>query len=296
MADEGGSWSAFESLLGDRYTREARLAPAFLSVFPIFLLLLLSFKGLQSVVPALLTLLCVFGVMRWISHIARRVGDAKEIRLFRKWGGKPTTTMLRYATRRTRAKDSNDHVQHLLGEAPRAHDISTPIANGGGPDLPAEHLDREAAKIIDPNQRADKLDSLYEPVVAWMRENSRQNALVFEEEISYGFQRNFFALKWFAVICNLVALAAQGAVILPAVMHKGWKEAWPYTTSTSALILTANVVYLLCVVCFVTKNSVKIQGFIYARQLLDSLYGAAKDKSGSAKPDATKKSSDEDDS
>lgn len=275
MANGSGSgWSAVESLLGDRYTREARLAPAFLSVFPIFLLLLLSFKGLQSFVPALLTLLCVFGVIRWISHIARRVGDHKEIGLFREWGGKPTTTMLRHALRRTRAKDRNDHVEHLLGEAPQAHEISEKIGDRGDPPLPSEHQDREAAKIPDPDQRADKLDSLYEPVVAWMRENTRQNNLVVEEEISYGFQRNFFALKWFAVACNLIALAAQGAVI-----HHGWQKAWPHTTPTSAVILAANVAYLVCVLCFVTKNSVKIQGFIYARQLLDSLYAASFSKS-----------------
>jgi len=292
MADDSSSgWSAVESLLGDRYTREARLAPAFLSVFPIFLLLMLSFKGLQSIVPALLTLLCVFGVMRWISHIARRVGDHQEIALFRRWGGKPTTIMLRHATRRTRARDPNDHVDHLLGEAPRGHDIAGAIEKGGCPALPTEQQDRDAWKVTDPSQRADKLDRLYEPAVAWMRENSRQNALVFEEEISYGFQRNFFALKWFAVVCNLIALAAQA----PVIRHT-WLREWAAITPASAVILVANVAYLVCVLCFVTRNSVKIQGFIYARQLLDALYVASNDKSGSPHAHAGKVGSDEDDS
>jgi hypothetical protein len=71
MAEDGSGWSAVESLLGDRYTREARLGPAFLSVFPIFLSLMVWFSGLRKAVPALLTLFCVFGVVRWISHIAR---------------------------------------------------------------------------------------------------------------------------------------------------------------------------------------------------------------------------------
>jgi hypothetical protein len=82
MADDSSALSAVESLLGDRYTREARLAPAFLSVFPILLLLMVSFSRLRDIVPALLSLLCVFGVVRWISHIARGIGDKKEIKLF----------------------------------------------------------------------------------------------------------------------------------------------------------------------------------------------------------------------
>ena len=82
MADDNGAFSAVESLLGDRYTREARLAPAFLSLFPFLLVLIISFKGLRDTIPALLSLLCVFGVVRWISHIARGIGDKKEIKLF----------------------------------------------------------------------------------------------------------------------------------------------------------------------------------------------------------------------
>ena len=285
MADDSGGLSAVESLLGDRYTREARLAPAFLSVFPILLLLMVSFSGLRDIVPALLSLLCVFGVVRWISHIARGIGDKKEIKLFRKWGGKPTTTMLRYAAQRPAnlCSPCSDQILHLLHEAPPAKNIEHLITERKGPDLPKPSVDEAANKIDDPKQRADKLDSLYEPVVAWMRENSRDSVLVVEEEISYGFQRNFFALKYFALACGVVSLLVEVRTA-----HLGWKWAWPYITPVPtpivAVVLVALVAFVFGVLRFVTNSSVKVQGFIYARALLDSFY--ASDPSG--KPAAAK--------
>ena len=104
MADDNGAFSAVESLLGDRYTREARLAPAFLSLFPVLLVLIISFTGLRDLVPAILSLLCVFGVVRWISHIARGIGDKKEIKLFRHWGGKPPCCALLWAICRSKTQ------------------------------------------------------------------------------------------------------------------------------------------------------------------------------------------------
>lgn len=296
MADDSGGLSAVESLLGDRYTREARLAPAFLSLFPILLLLMLSFHGLQSLIPALLSLLCVFGVVRWISHIARGIGDKKEIKLFRKWGGKPTTTMLRVAMGYLKIKETHlgDQVAHLLWEAPPGSEILYEIEQRKGVIPPTKEQDQgvaypaakavvpagdravaanapAAAQADDPDTVSDALDHLYEPVVAWMRENSRDSVLVIEEEISYGFQRNFFALRYFALACVVVSLIVEARAA-----HLQGQLAWPIIThidsDIAAAILAALVAYLICLLAFVTNNSVKVQGFIYARALLDSFY------------------------
>jgi hypothetical protein len=272
MADQDGAFSALESLLGDRYTREARLAPAFLSVFPIFLLLISLFSGLRGAVPALLTLFCVFGVVRWISHIARGVGDRREKELFADWGGKPTTTMLRYAARRPGAEATRGgrEARYLLREAPRLEDIKKAIARRNGPQFPSEEADRSAVeKDAQEEWRGRHLDSLYEPVVAWLRENTRLNKLVFEENISYGFQRNLYALKSFAITCGILALLVQGAVAYAA-----WNGCWPEPISrpVAVAVLLAIVAYLTGVGLFVSEQGVMIQGFTYARQLLDSVY------------------------
>lgn len=328
MADDNGSssgWSAVESLLGDRYTREARLAPAFLAVFPILLVLLLSFKGLQSAIPALLGLLCVFGVVRWISHIARGIGDKKEIKLFRDWGGKPTTTMMRIALKYVKIGDTKygDHVRHLLWEAPPGTEIEAVInrrkgqpvpskkedkdaseskanpaagaekappaqGNGGAPDAEtnppapiAKHV--EAKKEVKETFVADALDHLYEPAVAWMRENSRGCPLVVEEEISYGFQRNFFALRHFAFFCAFVSIIAEARMA-----HLKLQMAWPFVridSTIAAVVLWALLFYVAGLIFFVKEKSVMMQGFIYARALLDSFYADAP----AAKPAANAK-------
>ena len=315
MADDNGSLSAVESLLGDRYTREARLAPAFLSVFPILLVLIISFKGLQSAIPALLSLLCVFGVVRWISHIARGIGDKKEVKLFRHWGGKPTTTMMRVALRYVKIGDTRygDHVQHLLWEAPPGKEIedvikerkgqaaptkeedkaaSVPDAKAAAQAAKAPHPDGNAAALTDDETNppapiadyvaakevlkehfvSDALDHLYEPAVAWMRENSRDCVLVVEEEISYGFQRNFFALRNFAFWCVAVSLVVEARLA-----HMKLQMAWPLVridSAIAAVVVWALVAYLIGLIFFVKEKSVMVQGFIYARALLDSFYAA----------------------
>ncbi len=310
MADDNGAFSAVESLLGDRYTREARLAPAFLSVFPVLLVLISSFTGLRDLVPAILSLLAVFGVVRWISHIARGIGDKKEIKLFRHWGGKPTTTMLRVAMGYLQIKDTSygDQVKHLLWEAPPKEELLDEIEHRKGVLPPTEKQDQDvahpaakavvparghaaaanapaAAQADEPGTVSDALDHLYEPVVAWMRENSRESVLVVEEEISYGFQRNFFALKLFASLCAVTSFAVEARAA-----HLQVQLVRPFVThvdsNTAAVILWALAAYLIFLLIFVTEKSVMVQGFIYARALLDSFY--APDASSKPAPKAGK--------
>ena len=296
MADDNGAFSAVESLLGDRYTREARLAPAFLSLFPVLLVLIISFTGLRDLVPAILSLLCVFGVVRWISHIARGIGDKKEIKLFRHWGGKPTTTMLRIAMGYLQIKDTSyvDQVKHLLWEAPPMDELLDEIQQRKGVLPPTKDEDQgvanpaakavvpagnqtvaanapAAAQADDPDTISDALDHLYEPVVAWMRENSRQSVLVIEEEISYGFQRNFFALRRFAFLCAVASFVVEARAAHLQV-QLGWPVVTHVDSNTAAVILSALAAYLICLLFFVTEKSVMVQGFIYARALLDSFY------------------------
>jgi hypothetical protein len=171
---------------------------------------------------------------------------------------------------------------HLLKEAPPAQSIEHLITSHKGPHFPKASDDKVASEIHDKKRRADQLDCLYEPVVAWMRENSRDSVLVVEEEISYGFQRNFFALKLFAFICVVASLLVEAIAA-----HLRGQLAWPIIThidsSIAAAILSALVAYLIFLVFFVTENSVKVQGFIYARALLDSFYGAASPTQPAAK-------------
>jgi hypothetical protein len=164
-----------------------------------------------------------------------------------------------------------EQVAHLLAEAPPSEVITKLIAMRKGPQFPEDSEDETASRIHDRDKRADELNHLYEPVVAWMRENSRGSVLVVEEEISYGFQRNFFALKYFALACGAISFLVEARAT-----HLAFKWTWPFIapipTPIVAVVLVALFAFVIGVLRFVTNNSVKVQGFIYARALLDSFY------------------------
>ena len=115
-----------------------------------------------------------------------------------------------------------------------------------------------------------------------MRENSRDSVLVVEEEISYGFQRNFFALRYFALACGILSffVEVRASHLAP---QRSWPFIAPLPTPIVAAVLIALFAYVLCVLFFVTNNSVKVQGFIYARALLDSFYVADSSSKPAAK-------------
>jgi hypothetical protein len=264
MADDGSAFNAIESLLGDRYTREARLAPAFLCFFPVLLVLVAWFANLQGIIPGLLAILCVFGVVRWVSRIARGIGDTKEIGLFRKWGGKPTTTLLRVNPKAAIGRDrSEERFTEFLFQGQERATVENWYLEKARQRLPNEADELKAENI------PQGLDELYEPVVARMRENSRGSALVFEENLSYGFQRNLFALKKFAIACAVGSLIVQAiaALILWKLRVRG--IAHPSWVALLAVAI-ATIAFLAAILCYVSEESVKLQGFTYARQLIYS--------------------------
>jgi hypothetical protein len=262
MADDNSSLAAVESLLGDRYVREARLAPAFLCIFPIFLLLIGWIGDIQHVLPGLLTLLATFGVVRWISHIARSIGDELEVGLFENWDGKPTTTLLRCKPRDSVCGAEEEIQRFLLGTGQREI-INALYSSHYAKGLPTEADEKKAN--ADPY---DSLDRLYEPAVTWLRENTRDNELVFEENISYGFQRNFYALKSFAVSAAVVSLVIEAGAMAVSHHYHLPHPAWSLLIAVGLAIAA----FLVGVLCFVSEESVKLQGFVYARQLLNSIY------------------------
>ena len=262
-----------DSLLGDRYTREAWLAPAFLSILPIFMLLFSWVSGLQQTFSGLISLFAFFGVVRWISHISRGIGTDKDMILYHEWGGMPTTTLLRAHPEEALCGD-DPKLERYFPEGNLRKQIydqyeKAMIAKGLTPcHLPTEHAEKA---VIGKPGAPDwaKLDKLYEPMVAWLRENSRDNALLFEENISYGFQKNFFALKPFALFCGYGGLTIQ----IVAIYETGMRNSPGRPPEITLAAVTVGIIaFILGVHCFVNEEDVKRQAFTYARQLLHTSY------------------------
>ncbi|MFH4385534.1 hypothetical protein WAJ74_22450, partial [Acinetobacter baumannii] len=57
-------------------------------------------------------------------------------------------------------------------------------------------------EIADPNMA----DSIYNEAMTWLRGKTRDEKILFNENINYGFMRNSLGLKWIALIICLISL------------------------------------------------------------------------------------------
>lgn len=160
----------------DAYSRRARLAPASLAAGPPVVLAggsVLAFERAGGVVGFFLAalLVCLCGLVR-------DRGRSIERRLWDRWGGPPTTVMLRWSGA------VSEHTQR------RRHSLLESILGEVLPTRAQEEANPEGA------------DRRYETAVAALRDLTRSRAdfpLVAEENAEYGFRRNALGLKPLAV-------------------------------------------------------------------------------------------------
>jgi len=233
-----------ETLIRDRYNREARLAPALLIALPAALVLFAWFPALRTVGPALVALLGFCGGIIWLSHLARDRGKTLEPRLFAAWGGMPSTAMLRHRDAHLPAPLKARYKACLQKHLP-------------DPAFPSSEEEKK-----DP----DAADAIYASAGAWLLSQTRDRTrfgLLFEENVNYGFRRNFWALKPAALVVGVASLSASTAVIMIGYSQTG---AAPTTEAVVATGLAA--VYTLFVVVRVNSAWVRLAADAFGRQLL----------------------------
>lgn len=181
----------------DAYSKRARVTPALLVVFP----LLLSYAAWEPRAllgwGALLALAAGSGLLLLVTELVREAGQAAQERLFSVWGGNPTATLLRHRDTRFDATKTR-----------RCHEALTAILGVKLPS-PAEELSAPTAA-----------DEAYAHCVDRLRERTRDKerfALVHEENASYGFRRNLYALRSWGIITSAAGcLSASLRAILVA--------------------------------------------------------------------------------
>lgn len=178
----------------DAYSRRARLAPAALAAGPPIVLAgssVLALERVGGVVGFLLAALLVF-----LCGLVRGRGRSIEPSLWARWGGPPTTVMLRWSGA------VSEHTQR------RRHGLLESILGEALPTRPAEEADPEGA------------DRRYETAVAALRDLTRSHTdflLVAEENAEYGFRRNALGLKPVALaVAAATSIAAVALAVLEA--------------------------------------------------------------------------------
>lgn len=236
--------SPLAGLVLDRYDRRARLAPALIVALPVGLAIVTwfpsGFRGLATAVS--IGAWC--GVTLLAANMGRDMGKQREPRLFARWGGKPTTRLLRH----------RDAPNHTLLE--RQHELLSALV----PEPPGPSREEERA---DPA----RADEVYELWTAVLRERTRDTTkfpLLFAENCSYGFRRNLWGMKPLGITTALIGGAAGVA--------KVWLTGPSDSTAPLAATCAGACTLLLLGWLFWFRDSwVRIPAEAYAERLLAAL-------------------------
>lgn len=223
----------------DAYNRHARLAPALLTLLPLtglLALLGLSLSALSRVVPVIVAAsLHVLAV-----HYVSDLGRAKQEALWRGWDGPSTTHMLRWreATNIPTLEQRHRDVARITGQP-------LPTAN-------EEASNPQAA------------DLRYEAAANRVREAARGTGfeLVATQNAAYGFRRNMYGCRAWALGCSVMAVLGTVTFGLLGM------TAWPIVIACSIAI----VVWMVTLRLMINARFVRRAADRYAEALFGAVH------------------------
>jgi hypothetical protein len=237
----------------DPYDRQSRLYPALLCLLPLLVLVALLYAPNASALTGVITIAVSCGGLFLMMNICREMGKRLEEKLYREWGGKPTTQLLRHR------HSSIDSVTKR-----RYHTFLAAKINAPFPDAEQENNDPA------------KADEAYQSGARWLLDHTRLDAgkkfdLLFRDNVTYGFRRNALGARPLGIIIaigSLLCVLAKEHVIFGA---GGKVVDWSMLGQVSPpaiASLAVSGVMLLVWVFFFTKTSLRTCAFSFAETLL----------------------------
>ena len=171
----------FDNLFS-KYSLQARLFPALLALFPLFITVGVWAPALYNIAAGFLGLATACGVLVALAHVARHRGRAIENQLVEKWGGMPTTIWLRQSDCHLEQETKQRYYRFFED---RVDGWKTPKNDG------------------------PEADEIYQSAVRWLLVNTKDFKvfpILTAENISYGFRRNCLGVKPIALIIISVTL------------------------------------------------------------------------------------------
>ncbi|MZF84256.1 hypothetical protein [Streptomyces sp. SID5643] len=238
------------------YERKARLTPGMLGIAPVTITLVALGLKAYPAVPVALGVLSVTVGGYALSVLVGNAGRRAQDRMYERWGGRPTTQLLR-----TRDESSNPRQRDIWRQA---------IEEVTGVQLLSKR--REAANSV----AADHAIEAATDQVRYLGQDPRF-PMVANENAAYGFERNMWGFRWVGRYVALVCLAVIGLTCLLA-------RYTSFHVSAGAAISGAviNVMILTGWCLFPSEERAKEAGFRYARQLLHAVTQVSRTESSSA--------------
>lgn len=238
-------------LVTDPYERKARVTPGLLVALPCLVPLVCVYGPKNPTLTAVVALMGGCGVIYALASIARGRGKKLEDRLVHKWGGLPTTLLLRHR---------DTFLDRMTKQ--RYHAASTAKL---GIQMPSE--DDEAA---DPA----KADHAYIATAKRLRELTRGNkSLLLKENIAYGFHRNMRAMRLLGLLTSAAGLL-YGSILARVLMFKPFHfapEEFLHPGLAAGLTLAVSLALFLMWCFFFDNAAVKRMGYVYAERLFEQL-------------------------
>ena len=237
----------------DPYERQARLYPALLALLPLLSLIMLLYGTKATALSGAVTVAVSCGGLYLTTNLCRELGKRLEETLYREWGGKPTTQLLRHRDKTIEGVTKR-----------RYHSFLAAKINEAFPDKDQELNDPAAA------------DEVYQSGVRWLLNHTRPDDgkkfdLLLKENVAYGFRRNALGMKPAGLTVSigslLWVLAIEGVLFSPGrrFIDATALSRMPESASASLIV---SVVMLVAWVLFFTKASARTAAFTYAEALL----------------------------
>lgn len=231
------------SLVTDPYERAARLYPALLALLPMLIALATTSVFGKPLATQLLSMSGACGAAFLLANISRMLGKAQEANLFNTWGGMPTTQLLRHR---------NEFID--LHTKQRYHAF---LARKIKIEFPTSEQELTAPETAD---------KIYRAGVKWLLGKTRDKkrfALLFKENISYGFHRNGYGLKWVGMLISMGSIAW-----LVTANHAGAPANWSAFPSNHLVTIGIELAITLAWAIYFSESRVKLAALAYADMLL----------------------------
>ena len=252
---------SFLNSLTNPYDRKARIAPVVLCAVPLFapILFFVPEFGQNQRIAIALFLYC--GGAFFLVQVGRDRGKKLEPTLYKKWCGKPSVAMLRHLDGRINSQTKSRYRNFLQRAVPEL----------------------TLASREEERSNPEEADRGYESANSWLLANTRDKErfnLLFTANINYGFRRNMWALKSWAISLDVCALLVS---LVWIGIDCSWKCDFPTTFHTiQATPLMWVSLIIICIhslffALIIRPNWVKVSAEGYAKQLLEACDSFEKD-------------------